>query len=322
MPRALTEPSPDPARAYGGGAGGDSEGTISDSENSTTGDPDAGYTSSDGGSRGDRSAAGEEGGSAGEGVSRATSNPPLPHSPASSGGSQDGGSQDGGSQDGGSQDGGSHDGGSQDGGSHDGGSQDGGSHDGGSQDGDVDDASEGGRGGSESGKEEEEGRGSRRAPQQSAPRSSGSPKNDDPSQRGSRSRNSPERRDGLSIRRQRAVDEGGSESGCSSIHSPQRCFSPMEDEELPGSIIAPQRRFTSPGRQRSPPRSPSVSSPGSSRSGSVADSQVMFESGESSDQRYVGGAAAAARRGNSWIGARFLLWAVDRASRPLKTEGV
>ncbi len=138
----------------------------------------------------------------------------------------------------------------------------------------------------------------RRGPQQGSPLPRSGPKDGDgdPSQRAPRDpqRSSPEAspmpRRGLGIR-PRGVDEGGSESGCSSIHSPQRCFSPMEDEGsssgLPESIIAPQRRFTSPGPQRSPPRSPSVSSPGSSRSGSVADSQVMFESGESSDQRCV-----------------------------------
>lgn len=257
---------------YGGGAGGDSEGTISDSENSITGDPDAGYQSNSSGGGGDvRDRSVTEDCSGGERRANTSSNPALPHSPASSGGSQDGGSQDGGSQDGGSQDGGSQYGGSQDG----------------------EDASECGRGGSDNGGKESgrsgKGGGSpRHNPQQSGPRTS--PTKNTPHRRNSH--NSPEtnRRRELNIPREPG-DEGGSESGCSSIHSPQRCFSPMEDDgspsRLPSSMIAPQRRFTSPSGRRSPPRSPSVSSPGSSRSGSVADSHVMFESGESSDQRYT-----------------------------------
>lgn len=260
-------------RVYGGGAGGDSEGTISDSENSITGDPDAGYQSNSSGGGGDvRDRSASEDGSGGERRASTSLNPPrLPHSPASSGGSQDGGSQDGGSQDGGSQDGGSQYGGSQDG----------------------EDAGDCGRGvsedgGKDSGRSGKEGGSHRHNPQQSGPRTS--PTNSTPHRRSSQNSPGTSPRRELTIRREPG-DEAGSESGCSSIHSPQRCFSPMEDDgsppRLPSSMIAPQRRFTSPSGRRSPPRSPSVSSPGSSRSGSVADSHAMFESGESSDQRYT-----------------------------------
>lgn len=69
-------------------------------------------------------------------------------------------------------------------------------------------------------------------------------------------------------------EDVGSESGCSSLHSPHRMFSPTEDETSPPVSPSPAispRRFTSPTAEHSPPGSPTVSSPGSSRSGSVAE---------------------------------------------------
>ncbi|CAM9497070.1 unnamed protein product [Ectocarpus sp. 13 AM-2016] len=241
-------------RGYGSGAGGDSEGTISDSENSTTGDLDGGYQSNSSGGGGEgRERSASDDGSGGEKRGNASTNPALPpNSPASSGGSQDG-----------------------------------------------DDASETAVARSEDDKRKEgDPRAKERSSsQQNGPRTSlknnsGAPNNLSDSQSSAQNspRNSPQSSPRRSLRgRREPGDEGGSESGCSSIHSPQRCFSPMEDGSPLGaqsSAMAPQRRFTSPSGRRSPPRSPSVSSPGSSRSGSVADGHVMFESGESSDQSH------------------------------------
>ncbi|CAB1108556.1 unnamed protein product [Ectocarpus sp. CCAP 1310/34] len=241
-------------RGYGSGAGGDSEGTISDSENSTTGDLDGGYQSNSSGGGGEgRERSASDDGSEAERRRNASSNPALlPNSPASSGGSQDG-----------------------------------------------DDASETAVARSEDDKRKEgDARAKERSSlQQNGPRTSlknnsGAPNNLSDSQSSSQNspRNSPQSSPRRSLRgRREPGDEGGSESGCSSIHSPQRCFSPMEGGSPLGaqsSAMAPQRRFTSPSGRRSPPRSPSVSSPGSSRSGSVADGHVMFESGESSDQSH------------------------------------
>lgn len=215
-------------RVYGGGAGGggDSEGTISDSENSTSGDPDVEFQQDNGGNTVWRkNGTGEKG-------SLSTSTPKiLLDSVDTSVDSQDGGGED-----------------------------------------DlIDRASEGAR--------QEDGL-SGSVPQDHA--SAGSevgiggtptrhPRDESP-------QNSPRSSPQSSPRNLKRGDgdkeDAGSESGCSSLHSPQRVFSPTEDETSPPGSPSPAispRRFTSPTAQRSPPGSPTVSSPGSSRSGSVAD---------------------------------------------------